>query len=313
MPSSASPSSLATTSVPASAPQARPALALIGAGVMGSRIAARLLAAGYALTVCNRSVERLGALQAAGAAVAPTAAAAAAAADIVFTCLRGDEAELQATLGHDGLLAAMPPTALHVALSTMSPDTALRLATAHRDHGSRFLCCQMQGRAQAAEAGQLLLWASGSAADLAAARPILDTFAARICHLGARLEQAPAAKLAVNMLMFANIQLFAETAAYLQHCGVDSAPVMQALTESTFAAPLFKGIAGALRGNHAPDGTSVATALRDLQLLLAHAAAVGARLPAAAAVAGHYEATASAGHAALSQSAVILPLQAGAA
>ena len=294
-------------------PAARAAIALIGAGVMGSRIAGRLLAAGHALTVYNRSTPRVGALQAAGAAVAPTAAAAAERADIVFTCLRGDEAELQATLGTDGLLASMPPTALHVALSTMSPDTAIRLAAAHRGHGSRFLCCQMQGRAQAAETGQLLLWASGSAEDLASVRPVLDTFAARTCHLGVRVEQAPATKLAVNMLMFANIELFAETAAYLQRCGVDTGPVFQALTESTFAAPLFKGIVGALGGSHAADGTSVATALRDLQLLLAHAQEVGARLPAAAAVAGHYEATSMAGHAELSQSAVILPLQKGAA
>lgn len=284
-------------------------VAIIGLGAMGSRIAAKILSSGHQLAVYNRDRSRAEPLVALGASLADTAGDAVRDAQVVLTCLRGVGTELHTALGADGFLRAMKKGAVHASLSTVAPDVATRLAQAHSENGTRYLACPMQGRPQSIDAGQLALWASGAKEDLDFAAPVLGSFTAHLCHIGDSPESAPVAKLAANMLMFANIELFAESAAYLQKSGVDAAKVFGLLTEGPFATPLFKGIAAALRGDHASDGsTSVATSLLDLELLMKHARSVEATLPAAAAVTAQYAATVKAGWGGLAQSAVLLPL-----
>jgi 3-hydroxyisobutyrate dehydrogenase-like beta-hydroxyacid dehydrogenase len=283
-------------------------VALLGLGSMGRGIGARLLANGHSLTVHNRSSSKAQALVGHGARLASSPADAVRNAEVVFTALRGQDVELEVATGAQGFAAAMSPGALHVSLSTLSPSVAKQLADRHARNGTRYLSAPMQGRAQAAASGQLLLWVSGSKQYFNTAAPILAAFAARTCYLGESVELAPATKLAVNMLMFSNIELFAETSVYLSRCGLDAAQVLGVLTETAFAAPLFKGIAGTLQGNHASDGTNVLTSLVDLNLLLGHARAVDARVPCAAAVAASFEDAVRSGFGEMSQSAVVLAL-----
>lgn len=285
-------------------------VAVIGLGTMGQRIAARILSSGARVTVYNRTPSRATDLEVRGARIANSAAEAVVDADVVFTCLRGDDAEMGAVNGPQGILTTMKRNAVHITLSTLSPAVGSELSGLHNANGTRYLCCQMQGRAQAAEAGQLLLWASGDEATLAEVSPLLSTFSVRTCYLGPEIEKAPATKLAVNMLMFSNIELFAETFNYLQRCQIDPSQVFGVLNESMFATPLFKGIAGALRSKHESDGTTVGSSLLDLELLLDHARSVAAGMPTVEAVSSCYARTAREGHENLSQSAVLLSLQA---
>ena len=62
-------------------------IAFIGLGIMGSPMAKRLLAAGYPLTVWNRTASRAESLQAEGADVAASPAEAVREADVVITML----------------------------------------------------------------------------------------------------------------------------------------------------------------------------------------------------------------------------------
>lgn len=62
-------------------------VAFLGLGAMGLPMAEHILAAGFPLTVWNRTPEKADALVAAGAARAASPQAAAAAADVVFACL----------------------------------------------------------------------------------------------------------------------------------------------------------------------------------------------------------------------------------
>ncbi|MFD6953224.1 dehydrogenase [Nocardiopsis sp. TSRI0078] len=66
-------------------------ISLLGLGDMGTALARAWLAAGYPLTVWNRSPARTGPLAAEGADVAATAAEAAAASRLVVTCLLDDD------------------------------------------------------------------------------------------------------------------------------------------------------------------------------------------------------------------------------
>ena len=71
---------------------AKPSIAFLGLGIMGSGMAKRLLGAGYPLTVYNRNAEKAKPLVAAGAKLAATPRAAATGADLVITMLADDAA-----------------------------------------------------------------------------------------------------------------------------------------------------------------------------------------------------------------------------
>ena len=70
----------------------KPAVAFLGLGYMGSRMARRVLDAGYPLTVWNRSRDKTGPLVDAGARAADTAAEAVQNAEVVISSLADDVA-----------------------------------------------------------------------------------------------------------------------------------------------------------------------------------------------------------------------------
>ena len=78
--------------MPDNDPRSRPRLGFIGLGAMGGRMARRLLAAGYDLTVHDRTRERARPLEQGGAKFAPTPKQVAAGADVVLSSLTDDGA-----------------------------------------------------------------------------------------------------------------------------------------------------------------------------------------------------------------------------
>src|SRR5882672_11389925 len=99
-----------------------PRLGFIGMGGMGSRMAARLLAAGYAVTIYNRHRERTALLEKQGARVAPEIYELAAHADIVLSSLADDAAVEELMLSADGAVAGAWPGTVFIEMSTVSPS-----------------------------------------------------------------------------------------------------------------------------------------------------------------------------------------------
>ena len=98
-------------------------LAFLGLGQMGAAIAGNLVAAGHEVRVWNRSPNKAAPLVAAGAVAAATPREAVEGADVTFTMLADDQALLQVLEGADGLLAGLPPHAIHVSQSTIAVAT----------------------------------------------------------------------------------------------------------------------------------------------------------------------------------------------
>ena len=84
-------------------------IAFIGLGIMGSPMAGRLLAAGYPLTVWNRTASRAEPLQAEGASVAASPAEAVREADVVITMLADPTAVREVIGGIAGICDRAPP------------------------------------------------------------------------------------------------------------------------------------------------------------------------------------------------------------
>ncbi|MFD9222529.1 NAD(P)-dependent oxidoreductase [Streptomyces sp. NPDC060064] len=113
----------------------KPAVSVLGLGMMGSALAAAFLKAGHPVTVWNRSAARTGPLVAQGALPAGTAAEAVAASPLVVVCLLTNDnvGELLATLAEE----VSGRTLVNVTNGT--PSQARELAAWAAKHGAEYV------------------------------------------------------------------------------------------------------------------------------------------------------------------------------
>src|SRR2546425_12298920 len=136
-------------------------LGFIGMGAMGSRMAGRLLAAGYDLTVYNRERERTRMLEQRGAKVAATPRELASRADIILSSVADDAAVENVMTGSDGALAAARLGTTFIEMSTISPAMSRRLYEVALGKGVSVLDSPVSGSTPQAEQGQLVIFVGG--------------------------------------------------------------------------------------------------------------------------------------------------------
>jgi len=223
-------------------PAAKPHVAVIGLGRMGSGIASRLIGCGFPVTVYNRSADKARALVEAGARLAATPAAAARNSAIVITSLANDDAVLAVVEGPDGLLAGMEHGAVHIATSTISPQTTKRLVALHAAHGSDYLAVPVLGRPDAAAAGELIALVAGSQSVFAANRTVLGAFTRQAQYLGPEHSVVAAAKLAANYTAVTVIDLMGQIYAFGEKTGVPLS-MLHSMFRMLWAQPVMQGYA----------------------------------------------------------------------
>ena len=158
---------------------------------MGGGMARRLLAAGFPLTVWNRTPERANPLEQDGAVRAATPRDAAASADVILSMVADDEASRAVWTGTTGALDAVRPGVLLIESSTLSPAWVEELATRASQRGCQFLEAPVTGSRTHAANGELLFLAGGDAAALERARPLLAVLGRGVVHLGRDWKRRP--------------------------------------------------------------------------------------------------------------------------
>jgi 3-hydroxyisobutyrate dehydrogenase len=213
----------------------QPTIAFIGLGVMGGPMAGHLARAGYAVTAYNRSPERAAkwrdswAAEGLTVAFAATPADAARGCDIVFTCVGNDEDLAEVTLGENGVLGAMAAGALLADHTTTSADMARTLAEACAAKGIGFVDAPVSGGEAGAVNGKLAIMCGGSAADLARARPVMDTYAKAIVHVGPA-GAGQTAKMANQMCIAGVLAGLSEAVRLAEAAGLDLAKTYEAIS-----------------------------------------------------------------------------------
>jgi 3-hydroxyisobutyrate dehydrogenase-like beta-hydroxyacid dehydrogenase len=256
-------------------------LGFIGLGAMGSRIAERLQRAGHSMTVFDRNAKRVEALAAKGAAAARTPAEVAARSEIVLSCVADDAAVEAVLLGRAGALEQVPRGTLFVDLSTVSPVTSRLVAEAARAKGAAFVDAAMSGSTPQAEEGALVVFAGGEPGAVERARPILDTFAKTVFHMG-QVGAGSTMKLVVNTLLGAGLQVLAEALALGEKAGMDRKRLAEVLGETAVISPAQRGKLANAVANEFPSTFPVRLMYKDFNLILAHAAALAVPMPTAA-------------------------------
>jgi len=256
-------------------------VAFLGMGRMGAAMASRLLAVGYELTVYNRTRERAKPLVAAGARLAPTPRAACAGADAVIAMTADDVSSKAMWLGDDGALAAeLAPRTLAVECSTLSHEWALQLGERVAERGWRYLDAPVTALPAAAAAGEMTVLVGADAADLDAARPLLDALATRVLHFGA-VGTGTAYKLAVNLIGAVQIASAAEGLAIAERAGLDPALIVEALATSQAASPqVVRNTRRMIEGQFSADITfTPVLRLKDIDYALRLAETLGIAAP----------------------------------
>jgi 3-hydroxyisobutyrate dehydrogenase-like beta-hydroxyacid dehydrogenase len=215
-------------------------VALVGAGRMGSAMAGRIAAAGHDVVVFNRTRSR--AEEAAGrtgARVADSARVAAEAAEVCLVSLADDAAVMATYLDDNGLIAGLRPGAIVCDASTVAPATVGGLAPLVAQQGATLLDTPVSGSVSVVESGTLTVMAGGDQSALDRARPVLETFAKSIFHLG-DVGAGATMKLVVNSLVHSLNVAVSEALVLAEKAGLDRETVYDIFEAGAAGAPYVK-------------------------------------------------------------------------
>jgi 2-hydroxy-3-oxopropionate reductase len=251
-------------------------IAFLGTGLMGSRMAPRLAAAGYELTVWNRSRAKGEPLAAVGARVAGSAAQAALGAGVAITML-ADEPAVHTVLFESGVTEALELDSLVIDMSSIPPARAREHARLLAERGIGHVDAPVSGGTIGAAEGTLAIMAGGSREAFERARPLLETMG-RPTYVG----PAGSGQLAkcVNQLVVAvTIGAVAEGLLLAEEGGANPAAVREAILGGFAESRILRehGLR-MIERNFVPGGYS-RLQLKDLNTILDVASEASVELP----------------------------------
>jgi 3-hydroxyisobutyrate dehydrogenase-like beta-hydroxyacid dehydrogenase len=279
-------------------------LGFIGLGQMGQGMARNLVAAGYSVTVYNRTRAKAEPIAAMGAKIADAPVDAVTKGGVIVTML-SDDRTLEEVVRAGDLAQRLGEGGIHLSMSTISPETARRLAQEHLKTGATYLAAPVFGRPEAAAARKLWICTSGPKAAKDRIRPILEAMGQGIFDFGEDPGAANLVKVAGNFLIAAAIEAIGEALALAEKNGVDRSALAEMLGRTLFAAPVYQGYGAAIANRRfSPAGFRLELGLKDLDLVLEVAAKSKTPMPLASMLHDRFIAALAKGRESLDWSAI---------
>ncbi|MCX4090760.1 NAD(P)-dependent oxidoreductase [Nocardia sp. alder85J] len=204
----------------------------IGLGSQGGPMARRIVEEGFETTLWARRPESLAPYADTAAKTAATPAELAAASDLVCLCVVADTDVRQVLEAEDGVLAGLKPGGIVAVHSTVHPDTCRELADKAAAHGVSLIDAPVSGGGPGAAARRLLVMVGGPDETVARVRPVFESYADPIVHLGG-VGSGQVAKLLNNLLFTANLATSATTLALGEALGVDPLELGKVISHGT--------------------------------------------------------------------------------
>lgn len=250
-------------------------IGLIGAGLLGSALAERFLAAGFRLVAYDIDPECLARIRAMGGELASSAGSVAARSMRIAVCL--PNSEVTGTVLDEVLPACRKGTLL---IDTTTGDPAEMEAHGRRagQAGVGYLDACVAGSSRQVRTGEAIVMAGGETPLFEACQDLFSAFASRSFHVGPCGEGARM-KLVVNLVLGLHRAVLAEGIAFAAACGADPFLALEVLK----AGPAYSRVMD-VKGTKmlARDWTPEARLKqhhKDVRLILAEAALIGARVP----------------------------------
>jgi len=245
---------------------------------MGTPVAERILAAGFRLTVFNRTPERAASLVSRGARLAETPEDAARDADVCLTFVSDDAALEAVAAGSAGVLAHARPGSILIDMSTVSVAGSRRIASLADGAGVAYLRAPVSGNPGVVRAGNLVIIVSGPRDAFVRAEPLLRAIGRTIHHVG-DAEQARVVKLALQVMIAGTAQLLSEALVLGELGGVDLATLLEVIEHSAVGSPFVSYKAGPLIAGDFSPTFATSMLAKDVALVLDFGKQTGASLP----------------------------------
>jgi len=211
-------------------------VALIGTGLMGRPMGERVLAAGYHLTVFNRSREKAELLRSSGAEIAATAAEAIDSAECVILML-ADGVAIREVLFNENPRPDLGQRTV-IQMGTISPTESIGFHKEVQERGGDYLEAPVLGSIPEASAGKLLIMVGASKPQFDKWSTLLECFGSEPLLIG-EVGKAAAVKLALNQLIASLTVGFASSLGLVQSLGIEAGLFMKILRQSALYAPIF--------------------------------------------------------------------------
>ena len=238
----------------------------VGLGRMGRHMSHHLLAAGFPLTVHNRSRAAVDELVAAGATGAGSPAEVAATSDIVLTCLTNTPSVDDVYFGPQGLLSRARPGQIFVDHSTVSPMTSKQCVELARAKGADFLDAPISGGPAGAEAGTLTIMVGGEQSTFDRALPVFQAMGKNIRLVGGS-GVGSTIKLANQLLVAINTAGVAEALVLGVKAGADPRVMLDVLRTSFGGSAMLARNVPMMLDRSFTAGTGINVLLKDLSLI----------------------------------------------
>ena len=245
----------------------------IGLGKMGRPMSERLLAAGFALNVHNRSRGAVDVLTAKGARAANSPREIAERAEIVLSALPTPQSVDEV---YGELAAAARKGQVYADCSTVSLQLSRRCADLLRKKGAAFLDAPVSGGPGGAQAGTLTVMVGGDQAAFEHALPVFRAFGKNI-RLCGPTGAGQAVKLVNQLLVGVHTAAIAEAAVLGAKMGADPKTVLEVIGTSFGGSTMMTRNLPRFISRDFSEATSIRLLLKDLGII--HDEAKAAQVP----------------------------------
>lgn len=281
-------------------------VALLGTGLMGTPVAERLLAAGFTLSLWNRTRAKLDAF-AGRARLAATPADAVGGAEVVITLLENGEV-VDAVLYRSEAIKQARAGTLVIDMSSITPAQARAHGGICRSLGLDYVDAPVSGGTRGAAAGTLSIMAGGAPADIDRARPLFEVLG-RVTRIG-ETGAGQLAKLANQAIVGITIGAVSEALLLAAAGGADPAAVREALLGGFAQSRVLDQHGERMLTRNFVAGAPARIQLKDMHMIVAEARALHLELPLAEAVEAAYERLVASGQGQVDHAGLLLELEA---
>ena len=284
-------------------------IGFIGLGIMGSGMAAKILARGFDLTVWNRTSAKSEELVSQGARKAKSPADLASVSNIVIICVADESAVNQVLFGPQGVVDGARPGTLVIDMSTIAPKASSRHAIALSEKGLSMLDAPVSGSKEGADQGTLSIMVGGEEVEFKRALEVLKAMGNNIVHVGERCGDGQTVKLVNQLLASGNTLVMCEALLFAQAGGVDLEKTLRAISSGAAGSWMLTHRGPQVIRRDWEPGFTIDLQLKSISAVLNAAADNGSPVPLMAQLYQYYKTLQAQGHGQKGHHALIKALE----
>lgn len=245
---------------------------LIGTGLLGKAVGARLIEHGFSVSIWNRSVDEAQPLLDLGAIWSEDPMEDC---ERIFVCLFNSEIALD-------VLSRMSPSCgpgrLVIDMTTGTPGDADRLSELFQAQQAFYLAAPVSGSSQQTRDGHAMIMVGGDRRAYSACEDLWRVLA-RSVHFTGDSGSASRMKLVTNLVLGLNRAALAEGLAFADSLGISSADALSVLMDSAAASAVMQAKGDKMIRGDFTVQARLAQHHKDVRIILDEAASVGLNLP----------------------------------